>query len=357
MTIHQEHQETIPAVVTEILSDSERFLPGLEIYVNIQEVSVKLLDGIRKGETVSFENEFAPLSIGDKVFVDRLKTIQGQEYYILKDVDRRNGLLLLTIIFVGLTLWFAGWQGIRALGSLTISILAIIFALVPALLAGYDPALSSLLIAGFILAFVLFGTHGFNPVSTISFIGTFVAVMASCIIAYLSVSGMRFTGFSSDAAVFLNFSTGGTLDFTGLLLGSIIIGMLGVLDDVSITQASLVAQLKSANHKLKGLELYRYAIKVGQDHIGSLVNTLALAYVGVSLPLILLYSRVDTSITLTLNQELIAVEITRILIGSIGIILAVPITTAISAWYFGKRQKEAEAVEGTACSHHHNHAH
>ncbi|MEN9922331.1 MAG: hypothetical protein RL097_608, partial [Candidatus Parcubacteria bacterium] len=140
------------------------------------------------------------------------------------------------------------------------------------------------------------------------------------------------------------------------LLGSIIIGILGILDDVSITQASVVEQLKRANQALGFMELYQRALRVGRDHIGSLVNTLALAYVGVSLPLILLYAKTESSFWQSLNQEVVAVELLRIIVGSIGLILAVPATTAVAAWYFERRTfDETEEVSHEEHDHHHHH--
>jgi uncharacterized membrane protein len=239
--------------------------------------------------------------------------------------------------------------------SLGISIAAIVLFLVPALLAGYSPALASLGIAGVILSVSLFLTHGFGPRVVISFFGTFSAVLVTCAIAWFSVDWLRLTGFASDASVYLNFSTGGTLDIAGLLLGSIIIGLLGVLDDVSITQASVVQELRGANNTLSFTELYTRAIRVGRDHVGSLVNTLALAYVGAALPLVLLFARSDATLMLSLNQEVVASELLRIMVGSIGLILAVPFTTAIAAWYFSNRQVDATEVGHAGHGHHHHH--
>ena len=167
------------------------------------------------------------------------------------------------------------------------------------------------------------------------------------------MSWLVLTGFSTDAAVYLNFSTGGKLDIAGLLLGSIIIGLLGVLDDVSITQASVVQELRGANQALGARELYRRAIRVGRDHVGSLVNTLALAYVGAALPLVLLFARSDASFLASINQEVIAVEIVRIVIGSIGLVLAVPFTTAVAAWYFSSRDVARNDTHAGHSHHHH----
>lgn len=349
--IHQELQETVKAKVIEIVDEFDRDIMGTNTTTTVQTLRVELLAGPKVGQVATFDNDLVVLSVGDKIFVNRLEAIDGTEYFTFKDVERRVQLLYVGLLMVGLIVLFAGWQGARALMSLALSVAAIIFLLVPALLAGYSPALSSLVIAGFILAVSLFLTHGFKPRVTIAFIGTFGAVAVTCLLSWLCVSWMRLTGLSSDAAVYLNFSTGGTLDIAGLLLGSIIIGLLGVLDDVSITQASVVQELRGANNNLGWRELYTRAIRVGRDHVGSLVNTLALAYVGAALPLVLLYAQSQAAFLDILNQEVVAAELLRIMVGSIGLILAVPFTTVVAAWYFSSRQVTDEVVP--SCAHHH----
>ncbi|MCB9810635.1 MAG: YibE/F family protein [Candidatus Nomurabacteria bacterium] len=353
--VHQEFQETVKAEVLEVTAEYERDIMGTGASTTVQELRIQLKEGERVGEVVRLENDLAILREGDSIYVNRLVSIDGSEYFTFKDVERKGPLVVLVFIFIALIIWLSGKQGVRALFSLAISIIAIIFVLIPALLAGYSPALSSLVIAGFILSFTLFFTHGLKPRVFITFLGTFGAVMVTCLMAWIWVEWMRFTGFSDDAAVYLNFATDGTLDLTGLLLGSIIIGLLGVLDDVSITQASVVQQLKGANHNLGFKELYSSAIKVGRDHVGSLVNTLAFAYVGAALPLILLYSLSESSILITLNQEVIAAEILRIVVGSIGLVLAVPLTTTLAAWYFKDKCIDEDGLH--TCADHHQHSH
>lgn len=353
--VHQELQETVRANVLEIVSQKERAITGTDAVATVQELRIEVLNGEKKGEVAPLENDLVVLNVGDTIFVNRLVTINGEEYYAFKDVERRPQLAVMATLMVVLVLLFAGWQGARALLSLALSGAAIIFGLVPALLAGYSPALSSLVIAGFILSVSLFLTHGVKPRVVIAFIGTFGAVSVTCFLAWVSVGWMSLTGFSSDASIYLNFSMGGTLDIAGLLLGSIIIGLLGVLDDVSITQASVVQELRGANQTLGWRELYTRAIRVGRDHVGSLVNTLALAYVGAALPLVLLYARSDASFLESINQEIIASEILRIVIGSIGLILAVPLTTLAAAWYFSRRPVDATESASSQHSHHHHH--
>jgi uncharacterized membrane protein len=352
-TLQQDYKERIPARVIEVVGEREREITGTDTTTWVQEVRVELLGGERSGEVAAMENEVVSLEPGDKIFVNRVVTIAGTEYITYADFERRPTLVVVTSLFVGALLILSRWQGVRALVSLGASVAAIFFVLVPLLLRGYDPAATSVVVAGAVLAFVLFGTHGFNPRTTIAFAGTFGAVVVTGLIAWWSSSTMHLTGFSSDASVYLNFATNGELDLAGLLLGSIIIGILGVLDDVSITQASVVQELKAANPSLKLWQLYQRALKVGRDHIGSLVNTLSLAYVGVSLPLILLYAKSDSSLWLSLNQEVVAAELLRIIVGSFGLILAVPATTVVAAWYWSER--EVSDAEGGAHGHHHHH--
>ncbi len=351
--VHQDFAERVEAKVLSIEESYDRKITGTDATALVQESRIELLGGEREGEIVSLTSEKVELEVGDTIYVDRTVDINGIEYITYADFERRIVLYTVAAIFVIMLIAFSGWQGIRALVSLGGSIAAIFFLLVPALLKGYDPALTSVAIAAIVMCFVLFGTHGINPRTLIAFAGTYSAIAITGLIAFFSVDLMRLTGFSNDAAVYLNFATNGQLDLAGLLLGSIIIGILGVLDDVSITQASVVQELKRANSKLHFHDLYSRAIRVGRDHIGSLVNTLALAYVGVSLPLILLYAKTESDFMLSLNQEVVAAEIIRIIIGSIGLILAVPMTTLVAAWWFNKHEVDSEEV----AEHCHSHSH
>jgi len=351
--VHQEFQETVTAEVLEILKQYERIIMGTAASTTVQQMRVLIKSGEKSGEVVRLDNDLVVLSSGDKIFVDRFLAIDGTEYYLFKDVERRLPLALIVVVFVVLVIWLSGFQGVRALLSLVLSIGSILFLLIPALLAGYSPALTSLAISGVILSVSLFLTHGFKPRVFITFLGTFGSVLITCLIAGLWVSWMRFTGFGDDASVYLNFASGGTLDLTGLLLGGIIIGLLGVLDDVSITQSSVVQELKAANPNFGFKELYLRALRVGKDHVGSLVNTLAMAYVGVSLPLILFLSYSEASMMVLINQEIVAAEILRIVVGSIGLLLAVPLTTAMAAWYFKDKFVDEHDVGG----HNHGHSH
>lgn len=349
-TAYEEVQVILSAEVVAITDERSERIIGTDTDAVVQTVSARLLEGDNEDQLVTFRSDLIRLKEGDRIFLTHVKDIDGREIFILKDVDRGSGLIFLLLIFIALLLLFAGWQGARALGSLFLSILGIVFVLLPAILAGYDPILMSLLISVVILALALYGTHGFGAISTIAFVGTVSAVLVTSGIAWWFVNILRLSGYGSDASVYLNFATRGELDLSGLLLGSIIIGVLGVLDDISITQASVVRELRIANMKLSVLDLYQRGIKVGRDHVGSLVNTLALAYVGAALPLVLLFSTSEAPLYFSLNQEVIASELVRILVGSIGLILAVPLTTILAAWWFGNRE-----VDTSKEKHYHHH--
>ncbi len=344
--VHQELKETVRAEVLEVVSEESRDIIGTDTNAVVQEIRVQILQGEKQGEVAAFENDLIQVEVGDSIYVNRLETIDGIEYYTFKDADRHFALITLGILFAGVLILFSGFHGVRALIGLGASIGIIFVVLVPLLLNGYPPVLVSIVVACPMLAITLFTTHGLKSRSVIAFLGTMGAIVVTGGIATLWVAMSHLTGLSSDEAIYLNFSTKGTLDFGGLLLGSIIIGILGILDDVSITQASVVAELKRANQELPFRELYVRALRVGRDHIGSLVNTLSLAYIGISLPLVLLLVKAESSLVLSLNQEVVAVELIRIFVGSIGLILAVPFTTLIASFWYERYPVDQEVHEG-----------
>ena len=242
---------------------------------------------------------------------------------------------------------FGGWQGVRSLVALAGSFVAIFYILVPGLLQGWNPLLVSFAVASAILFGAIFFTHGFNRESIVAYGGTMLAVFLTGILAIIAVDMSDLSGFISDESVYLNFNTRGSLDFTGLLLGAIIIGVLGVLDDIAVTQAAIVSELYSSNPAMSTHEVYRRALRVGREHVGALVNTLILAYTGVSLPLLLYFHQSPLSFGSLVNAEIFATEIIRTIIGSIGLIMTVPIVTALAVYY----------LKGHTSKHIHSHTH
>jgi len=312
-------------------------VPGI-----LQEVLVEIIEGERKGERIEFVNDFIEVAVGDIVFIDHLRTAEGDDFYSIAEHDRRGVLLFFTFLFVAVFLLIAGWRGIFPLISLAAVFAVIFFLLLPALLSGAPPVLVSIVFSIFIMALVMFITHGIRPSTIAAFLGTTTTLIIVAILAHIAVTAARFSGFADDAAIYLNLTTGGTLNIAGILLGSIIIGVIGVLDDIAITQTALTAELKLANPSLSRAELFRRAMRVGREHISALVNTLALAYAGAALPVLLFFSLSDVSPFVLINREIFAVEILRTAIGSMGLVFAVPLTTWFTLSFIKKKDKTIE---------------
>lgn len=344
----QDTVENVRARVVEVVRQEKREVSGTGVQSVYQTINVEILEGSKKGSFVTFENDFIVLEKGDRFFLRHsIDGMSGREMYSVRDVDRRGVILGFVILFALVVVVFSGKQGVRSLVSLLGSFFVILYVLVPSLLHGYPPVLTSVVIAAVILFLAIFLTHGFNRESGVAFGGTVLAVVCTGILAYLGVELASLSGFASDEAVYLNFSTRGMLDFSGLLLGGIMIGVLGVLDDIAVTQAAVVSELYASAPHLSKREIYMKAIRVGKEHAGALVNTLALAYTGASLPLLLLFSTSDSSMASIINQEIFATEIIRTTVGSIGLIATVPITTLLAVY----------ALKNYKGKHSHNHHH
>jgi uncharacterized membrane protein len=327
---HEDLQGIWRARVIEIISEEERLIPGTDTRADIQEIRAEILEGESKGKIVTVENDYLNLKEGETFFLNYLITLNGDEIYTVADADRRFALFGLLALFAGVIIFFGGKQGLRSLMALGGSLFVIGYLLLPSLLSGFPPVPTSIVFAIGILFIAIFFTHGWNRESLVAFMGTCSAVILTGILALFAVSVTRLSGFASDESVFLNMTTAGRLDFSGLLLGAILIGVLGVLDDIAITQAAVVRELYGTNPNLSPREVYKKAIRVGREHVGALVNTLALAYTGAALPLLLLFYNSEASKSFILNGEIFATEIVRTIVGSIGLVLTVPITTALA---------------------------
>ncbi len=329
----QDKTEIVKARVLEVLSQNEEDVIGTDVKRINQNISIEILQGEQKGKVVIIENDYIVLSKGDKFFLyHSIDGLNGRESYSVRDVDRRPVIVFFMALFVAVVLLFLGKKGLRSLLGLAGSFFVILYVLIPSLIRGYPPILTSIVVATIILFLAIYFTHGFNRVSTVAFTGTVLAVIFTGILAYVGVTLAHFTGFVTEEAFYLNLNTRGTLDFTGLLLGGIMIGVLGVLDDIAITQSAIVRELYSSAPHLSKKEVYKKAIGVGKEHVGALVNTLALAYTGASLPLLLLFSSAGPTSFSIINQEIFATEIIRTIAGSIGLILTVPITTLLAVY-------------------------
>jgi uncharacterized membrane protein len=317
--------------------EQPRFAEAL--ITNIQEnkteriIKVTVSEGDLKSRTFTIElaksRQDIPLKQGDAVLISYERTANGENVHLV-DYVRRNSLLALFVVFVLFIFATARWKGLTSLIGMGFSFVIISGLIIPNILLGNDAIIVSLLGALFIAPISFYLAHGIQKKTTVALVGTFISLILTGILAYVFVELTRITGFAAEEVSFLTISET-DVNVKSLLLAGIIIGALGVLDDITISQTAIVEQLSIANPRYGWKELYKHAMEVGRDHIASLVNTLILIYTGASLPLLLLFHNTNMSYLSVINQELIATEIIRTLVSSIGIVAAVPITTLIAA--------------------------
>ncbi|NBP57671.1 YibE/F family protein, partial [bacterium] len=336
----EENQYTEPDAFyraeVQAVESSEGELLGRKLIT--QKLTLKILDKDKKGEIIVVENgggtdlqESQIYKKGDVLVVVKTKVADKEQYYI-QDRYRLPGLLGMVIFFLILTIIFAGKQGIGSMLGLIASVGVLVGYLVPSLLGGQNPVLVTFIASFTIITLTIFVSHGFRVRTFIAFASMNITLILAYIISAIFVYLAHMFGVGSEDTFYLASITNVDLDLRGILLAGVIVGMLGVLDDVTVAQAATIDEIKRANPSTKFKQLYQAGMSVGRDHIASLVNTLALAYVGSSLPLFLLLyiNSANVPIWVTLNSEFIGQELVRTLSGSIAIILAVPITSLIA---------------------------
>lgn len=325
---------TMKARVVDVQAQEVREVPGTDITALHQTVVAEILEEPEKGTRVTIENDYLELEVGDKFFLNHTTSAyDGTDYYSVLERDRSGALAALLALFIGVVILFGGKQGIRGLLALIGSFVFIGVFLLPGILQGYSPVLVSICVAAVIVTLGSYVTHGFTKTTSSAVVGMIFTIILTGALAYAAIYFTHLEGWSGEEVTYLNLNARGAIDLTGLLLGGILIGLLGVLYDAAIGQAVSVEEIARAGEKLSRREIYRRVLRIGREHVGALVNTLAIAYAGAALPLLLLfYQTGDLNFGLTINREMFATEIVRILVGSIGLVLAVPITTAVSVW-------------------------
>jgi uncharacterized membrane protein len=271
------------------------------------------------------------LSPGDLVVVAESDTLAGATFYVT-DRYRLPALGIAAALFLALALLFSRRRGLGAIVGLSITALVLARFIVPAIVEGRSPLMVSLLGALVITLTSIYLAHGLNLRTSIAVGSTLVTLVLAWGLAIAFVTMGRLFGLGSEEAFYLQLAPAAQLNMRGLLLGGIILGALGVLDDITTAQAAAVDELHRANPSLDARELYRRGLSVGREHITALVNTLFLAYAGASLPLFILFTiYTEVPVWVALNSEFVAEEVVRTLVGSMALILAVPITTAAAA--------------------------
>lgn len=339
------------ARVVSVASSSMTILPGTDTPTARQTLVARILDGAEAGQDITFENDYTQLSPGEVFYLRHTSGQFGPEYYSVADPYRLPVLLLVALVFLVLAAVIGGWPGIRGVASFAGSLVLIFWLLIPGILAGYSPVLVAIGVASLIIVLGSYVTHGFTRTTSAAVLGMIGTVLLTGLATYLATQSAHLSGYASEESIYLTFNSRGTLDIAGLLFGGIMIGLLGVLYDIAIGQAIAVEELYRAGEHMGRGRVFSRGMRIGREHIGALVNTLAIAYVGASLPLLLLLAQSsDTGILFTLNSEIFATEIIRILMGSIGLVLAVPITTVIAV-----RMLEGRVSAAASATHGHRH--
>lgn len=335
------------AQVTAVSNEQTEAIPGTGTNSQTQTLTALIMSGPDHGQEVTFRNDYIQLNVGDAFYAMRTTNpSDGTDYWSVANPYRLNVLFALGAIFVFLIIIFGGMQGLRGLASLLGSMLLIFFVLMPGILHGYSPIFVSIGVSALIILVGSYITHGFNRTTTAAIFGMLATVILTGTLAYYFVHAAHLSGLATEEEVSLNFDTYGTIDMLGLLFGGIMIGLLGVLYDIAIGQAIAVEELLRAGVHMTRLQVYARAIRIGREHIGALVNTLAIAYVGTALPLLLLAQESSSyGFLYSANSEIFATEIVRILIGSIGLIFAVPVTTLIASYMLHGRVSAAASPQ------------
>jgi uncharacterized membrane protein len=298
-------------------------------------VTVRLSEGPASGREIStlvpLEPSTPRFAVDDEVVLNYSggNPNSGVSYQLV-DFQRKLPLALLAALFAVAVLILGRWQGLKALGALVISFLVLVFFVLPAILEGESPLLVGICGAGVIMFVVLYLTHGLSARTSTAVLGTMVSLAMIGGLGALWAALAKLTGLDEDTATVVGI-LGHSIDTRGLLLAGVLIGALGVLDDVTVTQTSAVWELRAANSSLTTRELYAAGLRIGRDHVASAVNTLVMAYAGAALPLLLYSSMSGVGIANIVSSQAIAQEIVRTLVGSIGLVAAVPITTALAA--------------------------
>ncbi|NGO13192.1 YibE/F family protein [Streptomyces sp. HC44] len=298
-----------------------------------KKATVRVDTGKDKGRTfteIVQPDSSRQLSQGQEVIVAYAPDAPRDLQYSVTDVNRRLPMALLAGIFALVVVVVGRMRGVMALIALAVSFLLLTFFILPAILQGSNPLVVAVVGASAIMLIALYACHGLSARTSVAVLGTLLSLLLIGLLGSLFIGWAALTGNTDDNTGLIH-GLYPSIDMSGLLLAGVIIGSLGVLDDVTVTQTSAVWELHAANPAMGWRGLYRAGIRIGRDHIASVVNTLVLAYAGAALPLLLLFSIAQSGVGTVANSELVAEEIVRTLVGSIGLVASVPVTTALAA--------------------------
>lgn len=328
----------IDAHVVRVVSQGTRNVgqPGLPGQP-FQTLELQLDGGLYRGDHVTLEwggrnalNANGLLVAGDHVLVSQRRGDGDTRQYAIEEIVRLPSLLPFVVVLVVALVAVARWKGLASLAGLAGSVAVFLLAIVPAVQRGEDPLVATLAGSVAVLGVTVFVVHGLNRKSLAALVGTGACLLVVVALAAMTLAAAHVTGLGTEEAVFLAVGSAGRIDLHRLILAGIVVGSLGALVDMGMGQASATFELAAAHHEMRGARLYASALNVGRDHIGSLINTLALAYFGGAMPLIVLLSLGNAPLSVAVNSETIVGSMIAVLVASIGLVLCVPITTAVA---------------------------
>ncbi len=342
-----EASQSFKAEIVQIIGTAEKTREDGSSFTQ-QDLKLLVLDGDKKGQEIIYHGisdieviSMNSYEIGDKVFIDSYANENGEEIFYIADYFRGGSLYLLVFIFLVLVVLIGRFKGFKALLSLVLSFFVIIGLILPAILAGRDPFLASLLGGLLILAVIIYLTEGWNRKSHLALLSVLASLSVTLLLSVIFVDLARLSGLAQEEASFLTGIAGLSINFKGLLLAGFIIGAIGVLDDIIVGQIEAVESIREANPNLPKKRLFSLAYRVGNTHLGAIVNTLFLTYTGAAMPVLLLFilnKNTGISFERFINNEMVSTEIVRTLVGSIGVMLSMPIATFLASFFPGKRK-------------------
>ena len=284
---------------------------------------------------------------GDEIVVAHAADAPEGERYSFQDFDRSTPLLTLLVVFAVAVLLLSRWRGLGSLLSLAFSLVLLVVFTLPAVMEGGPPLAVAVVTAAAIMISTLYLSHGFSARTSVAMLGTLAALVVIGVLGSVFTRLGSFTGLVDEGSQYIS-SIATQVDLRGLLLAGLVIGALGVLDDVTVTQTWAVWELADADPDATTRSLFVRAMRIGRSHVASTVNTLVLAYVGATLPLLLVFSALELPFSIAVSQEIVAQEVVRGLVGGLGIIAAVPVTTAIAALVAGRLVRERRTADAGA---------
>lgn len=331
-------------IVEEIISTKEIEIDGLDDTQVETNLSVRLLE---KGEVVEVEvislknQRVQEYSEGDRLILSEFVTPDGETSYAVVSYDRQNVLLILFLVFLVLALIISSKRTIGAVLGLAFSFLMIFTFLIPQILSGASPVFISIVTAIIIIPVNFYLSHGFDKKTTIAIFSTVIALVITGILALIFMGAANITGQGLEETMLITTMVNSAINIEGLLLAGVIIGTLGVLDDITISQVAIVKQISEVGEKLQAGEIFARAMSIGKDHMASMINTLVLVYTGASMPLLIIFVNAQLPLNYVLSLEVVSMEIVRTLVGTIGLVSAIPITTFIATIMYQKKTTQS----------------